>query len=161
MCSGAIRRRWRTSPGPSAPFWRRRPLSRRASCHEPDPSQTVRHLMAVEALRPARDGRRSPRLHNLLNDATTLADLLVDQCAAGQWLDAYLLAAGLDQILEDALHPDALALHRIANRLKASSRGAAGRAAAAVASDGRGLIWGPHAHLRASAAAAACVAGGC
>ena len=112
--------------------------------------------MAVEALRPTRDGRRSPRLHNLLNDATTLADLLVDQCAAGQWLDSYLLAAGIDQILEDALHPDALALNRIANRLKASSRGAAGRAAAAVASDGRGLIWGPHAHLLGSSAVARC-----
>src|SRR5438309_1050359 len=107
MGAGWLRRdtrpqiRSRRSWSPPLPSAAAGPLSRRPSCHPSDPSQTVCRLMAVEALRPARDGRRSPRLHNLLNDATTLADLLVDQCAAGQWLDAYLLAAGIDQILED------------------------------------------------------------
>ncbi|MFI5270346.1 MAG: hypothetical protein ACHQ7M_23455, partial [Chloroflexota bacterium] len=54
---------------------------------------------------------------NLLNDVEVLSGLLVDSVAAGSWLDAFLLAAGIEQVMDDALHPDPLALRRIASRL--------------------------------------------
>jgi hydroxymethylpyrimidine pyrophosphatase-like HAD family hydrolase len=106
------------------------------------------------------DRGESLRLHNLLNDADTLAEMMIGRCEAGQWLDAYLLAAGIDQTLEDALHPDALALNRIAKRLSrggASARArSAAQSAAMLASFGRTTIWWPNAHVLASSAVARC-----
>ena len=62
----------------------------------------------------------SLRLHNLLNDCSALADLLVGQVEAEAWLDAFLLAAAVNQILDDALHQDPLGLNRLTARLPAS-----------------------------------------
>jgi hydroxymethylpyrimidine pyrophosphatase-like HAD family hydrolase len=55
---------------------------------------------------------------NLLNELETLADLLGDRLAAGDALDAFLLAAGMQQVVEDHLHPDPLLLDRAAARLR-------------------------------------------
>jgi len=57
------------------------------------------------------------RVHNLLNDLRALAPLLVDQLRQSAWLDAYLLAAGMNQIVEDYLHPDSFLLGRAAKYL--------------------------------------------
>jgi hydroxymethylpyrimidine pyrophosphatase-like HAD family hydrolase/adenine/guanine phosphoribosyltransferase-like PRPP-binding protein len=69
---------------------------------------------------PPLEAAPSLRLPNLLNDCSTLAELLVGQLEAQAWLDAFLLAAGVNQILDDALHQDPLALNRLSARLPAS-----------------------------------------
>ncbi|PZR97557.1 MAG: hypothetical protein DLM67_07600 [Candidatus Nephthysia bennettiae] len=87
-------------------------------------------------------GGESPlRLPNLLNDAGTLAELLVGEAGSAAWLDAFLLAAGLDQSLEDALHSDPAALGRIAARLRDGGAGPAARGAAAAAESARAGLW--------------------
>ncbi len=57
------------------------------------------------------------RLHNLLNDLTELAPLFLDQLRRADWLNAYLLAAGMNQIVEDYLHRDAFLLGKVARYL--------------------------------------------
>jgi hypothetical protein len=58
---------------------------------------------------------RSPLLlANLLNDLETLCHLLVDRIGCGDTLNSYLLAAGAQQIVDDYLHRDPLALRRAA-----------------------------------------------
>lgn len=55
----------------------------------------------------ASPGQPAPLLvHNLLNDLNSLSQLFLDQLRRGAWLNAYLLAAGMNQIVEDYLHPD-------------------------------------------------------
>ena len=60
------------------------------------------------------DGRL--RLPNLLNDFGTLVELTAEALDRAQWLDAFLLAAGVNQMAEDYLHPDPLAATRLAPR---------------------------------------------
>ena len=43
---------------------------------------------------------------NLLNDLAALSSLLPGEIGRGSWLDAFLLAAGMNQIVEDELHSD-------------------------------------------------------
>lgn len=113
--------------------------------------------MTVEARDQATTGEsESLRLVNLLNDAGTLAELLIDASRTGGWLDAYLLTAGLDQILEDALHPDLLALHRIAKRLRTRDEGAPRRAAARAAAGGRAAVWRAHSVFLAASKVSRC-----
>lgn len=90
-----------------------------------------------------RDPRRSGglRLANLLNDADTLAELLSAQVDAGEWLDAFLLTAGIDQILEDALHRLPLSLDRISARLQGEAGGWLGKGAASTAAHARAGVW--------------------
>ena len=54
---------------------------------------------------------------DLLAGAAGLVPRLGRALAGGQWLDAYLLAAGLGQLAEDRLHPDPLLLYRAASYL--------------------------------------------
>jgi hydroxymethylpyrimidine pyrophosphatase-like HAD family hydrolase len=56
-------------------------------------------------------------VHNLLNDLTGLGSLLVREVRQGSWLNAYLLAAGMNQIVEDYLHPDPYFLGKAADYL--------------------------------------------
>jgi hypothetical protein len=80
---------------------------------------------------------------NLLNDLATLGPLL-DQAADGRmWLDAYLVAAGMSQVVDDYLHDAPYPLDEAAALLaKAGSPSArfASRAAAAGALAARGLL---------------------
>jgi hydroxymethylpyrimidine pyrophosphatase-like HAD family hydrolase len=69
----------------------------------------------------------SLRLADLLSDFATLVELTPTEVSRGQWLDAYLLAAGANQVIEDFLHPDPLASNRLAGRVEAHS--VTGRAA--------------------------------
>jgi hypothetical protein len=55
---------------------------------------------------------------DLLSDASTLMSLLRQAVAGQQWLDAFLLAAGLGQLVEDRLHSDPLLFHRTASYLR-------------------------------------------
>ena len=71
---------------------------------------------------------------NLLNDLATLASLLAEAAGQDAWLDAYLVAAGINQIAEDYLQGSPYPLDEAAALLgKTGSRYArlAGRAAAA------------------------------
>lgn len=86
-------------------------------------------------------------LSNLLNDAEALTALLVDCVQAARWLDAYLLACGVDQILEDALHPDLVMLGKISRQLDARVGGRSGRLAAGITASGRTGIWVLHSRL--------------
>ena len=61
------------------------------------------------------DGRL--QLANLLNDFATLVRLTAEAVDRASWLDAFLLAAGANQVVEDYLHPDALAAARLAPRV--------------------------------------------
>src|SRR5258708_5568928 len=72
--------------------------------------------------RPAARQPEGLVLGGLLNDARTLAELMVAELERGGRLDAYLLAAGLCQVTEDWLHRDALSLGKVARLLKRSGR---------------------------------------
>jgi hydroxymethylpyrimidine pyrophosphatase-like HAD family hydrolase len=71
------------------------------------------------------------RVANLLNDLQGLTDLFSRALAGGDWLNAFLLAAGMNQVLEDHLHRDFASSGRVAARLgtaqgRASAAGARG-----------------------------------
>ena len=83
-------------------------------------------------------------LHDLLNDAESLAGLLPGRVAAADRLDGFLVAAGLTQVLEDALHPDTLDLGRIASRLRRGVAAAPRRAAARAAATTAAAAWSLH-----------------
>lgn len=70
-------------------------------------------------------------LHNLLNDFSALAALLPGQLRQQAWLNAYLLAAGISQILDDYLHRDpySLTMAKHLARLKRPAGPIAARAA--------------------------------
>ena len=55
---------------------------------------------------------------DLLSDASTLTGLLAQALRGEQWLDAFLLAAGLTQLVEDRLHGDPMQLNRTASYLR-------------------------------------------
>ena len=55
---------------------------------------------------------------DLLSDASTLSGLLEQALGEEQWLDAFLLSAGLTQLIEDRLHGDPLQLNRTASYLR-------------------------------------------
>src|ERR1700690_1752029 len=66
----------------------------------------------VHAL-PPHEGEPTPLLvRNLLNDLATLGPLLLDEVRRASWFNAYLLAAGMNQIVEDYLHPDPYFLNK-------------------------------------------------
>ena len=67
-------------------------------------------------------------LADLLNDVTTLAPLIVTEVRRRSWLDAFLLAAGVNQVVEDWLHRDILSSRKMAGVL--ARRGGSGRAGA-------------------------------
>ena len=78
-------------------------------------------------------------LPDLLSDAGTLTGLLEQALGERQWLDAFLLAAGLTQLIEDRLHGDPIQLIRTASylrgqpgRLNRLAGGAAGMGAATL-----------------------------
>lgn len=67
---------------------------------------------------PGKDEDSEPLLlYNLLNNFTELARLLLSELKRGSWLNAYLLAAGMNQIMEDYLHPDPYFLGKAAKYL--------------------------------------------
>lgn len=88
---------------------------------------------------------------DLMCDAQTLAELLRDALGDEQWLDAYLLATGLGQMVDDRLHADLLLLHRAASylddkpsrqvRLAAAAAGGAGKLCAAVRAGASPAAW--------------------
>lgn len=91
-----------------------------------------------DASRPP-PGALAPPTANLLNDLETLAGLLGGAAAAGSWLDAYLLSAGMVQVAEDWLHAVPGGIERAAPRLAARlPRPLAGLPAAGAAA-ARGL----------------------
>jgi hydroxymethylpyrimidine pyrophosphatase-like HAD family hydrolase len=55
---------------------------------------------------------------DLLCDASTLAGRLREALRDEDWLNAYLFAAGLSQLVDDRLHPDPLRFHRAARYLR-------------------------------------------
>jgi hypothetical protein len=55
---------------------------------------------------------------DLLCDSGTLAARLGNALRDEQWLDAYLFAAGLGQVVDDRLHPDPYLFHRAASYLR-------------------------------------------
>jgi hypothetical protein len=83
---------------------------------------------------------------DLLSDAATLIGLLRQTLSDQQWLDAFLLAAGLGQLIEDRLHNDQLLLNRAASYLggrpsrPARMAGSAAGAGAAVLRCRTGLV---------------------
>jgi hydroxymethylpyrimidine pyrophosphatase-like HAD family hydrolase len=55
---------------------------------------------------------------DLLADSPTLASRLRNALRDEHWLDAYLFAAGLGQLVDDRLHPDPFLFHRAASYLR-------------------------------------------
>lgn len=73
------------------------------------------------------------RLVDLGNTLPRLVDLVADRTRAEAWQDAFLLAAGITQILDDSLHLDPGNLRRAARAVRRRSRGRAGRWATGAA----------------------------
>ena len=66
----------------------------------------------------AREQPLAPLLvSNLLNGLSTLAELLLSELRRGSWLNAYLLATGMNQIVEDYLHPNPYHLRKASGYL--------------------------------------------
>src|SRR5467141_3762192 len=97
---------------------------------QPAPARpTMKHAHAAEATlpsprplterQPIRTSQGSDPLliHDLLLDFDELRLLLAGELERRRWLDAFLLAAGMNQILEDHLHRDFPALDRIGKTL--------------------------------------------
>lgn len=80
---------------------------------------------------------------DLLAGADTLAPRLREAVASGQWLDAFLLAAGLGQLTEDRLHADPLLLNRAASYLRDSQSRPARLAGGGAAAGGAVLAASP------------------
>lgn len=78
---------------------------------------------------------------DLLCTAQTVTDLLGRAIADRDRLDTFLLTAGLNQLVEDHLHPDPLQLHRAADFLDDSA--AWGAHLAAALARGTALVLGP------------------
>jgi hydroxymethylpyrimidine pyrophosphatase-like HAD family hydrolase len=86
---------------------------------------------------------------NLVCGADELSARLRASLDDKQWLDAYLLAAGLGQLVEDRLHPDPLLMHRAAKYLHSQPSRPAHLAGAACGAVGTVLrIWPRPAHRR-------------
>src|SRR4051794_40168170 len=60
----------------------------------------------------------APVSHDLLRPLLELSGLLVEEVHSGSWLNAYLLAAGVNQVIEDYLHSDPLRLGELAAHLR-------------------------------------------
>ncbi len=56
-------------------------------------------------------------VHDLYHDFDGLAPLLLGELRRGAWLNAFLLAAGINQVVEDYLHPDPYRLSKAAGYL--------------------------------------------
>jgi hypothetical protein len=116
--------------------------------------------LTKQALRPASisppgapesEDRSEPEFHNLLMTLSELAPHLPDQLRRGSWLNAYLIAVGMNQITEDYIHRDLLFLGSIGEHLVAEggrARSLAGRWAEWVAA----LVQEPTIHRRSSRA---------
>ena len=94
---------------------------------------------------------------DLLQGADGVATLLERAVTRGGWLDAYLLAAGLGQMVEDHLHPDRWQLHR-ARAYLTTSGSAVARAAGLAAGLSDRLALPPHPLLVARDAVASLTA---
>ncbi|HEY6278626.1 MAG TPA: hypothetical protein VIX86_20125 [Streptosporangiaceae bacterium] len=94
----------------------------------------------------ARETAEPAQISDLLCGAAELAERLRAALAGEQWLDAYLFAAGLSQLVEDRLHADPFLFWRAASYLRDQpSRPArlAGTASAACGSAARAWRSGP------------------
>ncbi|MDE3130957.1 MAG: hypothetical protein KGL16_07360, partial [Acidobacteriota bacterium] len=73
---------------------------------------------------PLRGAAEPLRVINLFNTLPELARLAAMEIELGAWLDAYLLSAGISQILDDYLQPDPYSLRRAAAFITPSDGGA-------------------------------------
>jgi hydroxymethylpyrimidine pyrophosphatase-like HAD family hydrolase len=88
-------------------------------------------LESVPAMRDVAGTAGEPALANLLNDLDGLTGHLLHAVAGQRWVDAFLFAAGLNQIVEDDLHGDKISLSRVARHVNRLFKGPLGAAAAA------------------------------
>jgi hydroxymethylpyrimidine pyrophosphatase-like HAD family hydrolase len=98
------------------------------------------------AAQPAKTGARGDwdalSLDNLHDDLPALASRLARQVERGAWLDAYLLAAGLNQLVDDYLRPEIYPLDQAVEYLDAQPwpfNRVTGQAFAALAAAGRAV----------------------
>lgn len=84
---------------------------------------------------------------DLLSDGATLAGLLRQALRDQQWLDAFLFAAGLSQLIEDRMHRDRLLLRRAASYLQGRPSRPA-RLAGSLAGAGAAVLHGGSAPAR-------------
>lgn len=97
---------------------------------------------ASEYLSTGPEQLRSPLLvANLLGDLDDLSDLLVAEVERQSWLNAFLLAAGMNQILEDHLHGHAILLARVARHLRRVAPRPLGSIAAAAVRSADAALW--------------------
>lgn len=85
---------------------------------------------------------------DLLAGADSLAARLASALRDRQWLDAFLLAAGLGQLVEDRLHDDPFMLHRAASYLRGLPSRPARAAGVLTAAAGTALRLRPRAGRR-------------
>jgi hypothetical protein len=91
--------------------------------------------MSPECLTPA----QPVVVSDLFLDGAQVVAYLRRSVTVGAWLDAYLFAAGLSQLVDDDLHPDPASLQRAAAYLRTRG-GRTGAAAALVAGTAAGAV---------------------
>ncbi|HMC71401.1 MAG TPA: hypothetical protein VKJ07_19750, partial [Mycobacteriales bacterium] len=80
-------------------------------------------------------------LANLLHDLDGLVALMAGEVDRNAWLNAFLLAAGANQVAEDYLHDDPVSLPRVERHVRRVLRGPAGRAVGAAVRAGASVRW--------------------
>jgi hydroxymethylpyrimidine pyrophosphatase-like HAD family hydrolase len=100
-------------------------------------------MIALRAPATVAKGDEAPLvLGNLRNDLPVLASSLAREVEQRAWLDAYLLAAGLNQVVDDYLQPEIYPLDQAVEYVDAQSwrfSWATGRALAALGTAGRAV----------------------
>lgn len=106
-----------------------------------DTPEAASLAQAVEMHRADARGDGTPLLlYDLLLDLETLGARLLEQIDRQAYLDAFLLAAGMNQVVEDALHPDPLFANRVARALRARGERPARIAADLLAASGQAVV---------------------
>ena len=95
----------------------------------------------VRQVAPQPSARDPLLVANLLSDLDGLMEMLVDEIANDSWINAFLLAAGANQVAEDRLHEGSIARARIAKHVARVVPGAGGRTAAAALRATDGAVW--------------------
>ncbi len=80
-------------------------------------------------------------ISNLLHTLQELGDMLDYALAKDNWRDAYLLAAGMNQITEDFLHPDPLFTAKSQKYLRKIGAGLGNRLVVASQRIAQGMLW--------------------
>src|SRR5438477_2446455 len=104
--------------------------------------QTMLRVMGeVDSVAAAAMPHAPLALANLLNDLETLVGLFANEVQRQSWLNAFLLAAGINQVIEDNLHEDGISLPRVQRHVRRVLPGPVGAPLASLIAAADAIRW--------------------